>query len=213
MQSRRRSIIVHAIWAIAGGASGITVALLLVKGFEPEWIEATGTWFGAIATVLALLWAVQTFRSDQAEREAQRRRDAESEREALAAAASAHKDEAAKVVLAIRGGAGYGTVGEQKMSSIHIDFHNDSQELIVIEEVEVDAPLILRKQLRMPIRVPANWTHTELMDIEDIGAMANELSGQPLERFGARMTYRVGPRRWTRATYGAPASAGTAELF
>jgi hypothetical protein len=67
MRKRRKAaLVVHLIWAVAGIAIGETIALLWVGGLTPEWIAATGTWFGAVATVLALLWAVQTFRADQA---------------------------------------------------------------------------------------------------------------------------------------------------
>jgi amino acid transporter len=79
MRTRPRTLIVQLIWGIGGLAAGSALALMWFHNFTPEWVEATGTWFGAIATVLALLWAVQTFRSDQAAREEARKREERSE--------------------------------------------------------------------------------------------------------------------------------------
>lgn len=74
MRKRRKALVVRPIWVAAGVAIGATIALPWAQGLTPDWIEATGTWFGAVATVLALLWAVQTFRADQAHGEEERRR-------------------------------------------------------------------------------------------------------------------------------------------
>lgn len=64
-------------WGIGGLTLGASLALLVIENWTPEWIEATGTWFGAVATVLTLLWAVRSFRSDQDEREKSRKAERE----------------------------------------------------------------------------------------------------------------------------------------
>lgn len=60
----------RAAWFVAGFGVGSLGMLLLAKDFTADWVGAAGTWFGSIATVLALLWAVQSFRTDQRRRDA-----------------------------------------------------------------------------------------------------------------------------------------------
>lgn len=146
MRKRRKAaLVVHLIWAVAGIAIGATIALLWVKGLTPEWIEATGTWFGAVATVLALLWAVQTFRADQAHREEERRR-VETDRAAALDAEERHiRTDADRVGLVFRGGAGQGSAGEQELTSVRIAVHNDTDRPVVVEEFTLDPPLALRR--------------------------------------------------------------------
>lgn len=67
------------MWGLGGLTLGASLALLVLKNWTPGWVGATGTWFGAVATVLTLLWAVRSFRSDQAEREATRIAEREKE--------------------------------------------------------------------------------------------------------------------------------------
>ncbi len=45
---------------LAGAIIGVCAALLFVKNWTPDWIEATGTWFGGVGTILTLLWGVCT---------------------------------------------------------------------------------------------------------------------------------------------------------
>ncbi len=128
MEPQKRKVVVYLIWAVGGGAVGAAAALLWVKGLKPDWVEATGTWFGAIATVVALLWAVQTFRADQAHRDAERTAAASEREDAQAKEQAGIRADAARVALALRGGGGYGHGGEKSMTGVFIDIHNDTDE-------------------------------------------------------------------------------------
>lgn len=64
-----RDDIAHVMWGLAGLILGAAIALLLSQNWSPDWIGTTGTWIGAVATVLTLLWAVRSFRTDQDDRE------------------------------------------------------------------------------------------------------------------------------------------------
>lgn len=79
----KNTFINHVIWGLGGLTLGTSLALLVSRNWIPEWIGATGTWFGAVATVLTLLWVVRSFRSHQAERENSRLAERDKEVAAL----------------------------------------------------------------------------------------------------------------------------------
>lgn len=118
-----RESIVRLMWAIGGAAVGAAGAIVVTRWSSSDWIEAAGTWFGGVATVLALLWAVQTFRADQQHRESEReQREAEKlvaaqEREATMLAEKEERElevltEAKRVLVALHGGGGQGRTGD-----------------------------------------------------------------------------------------------------
>lgn len=200
MRKRRKAaLVVHLIWAVAGIAIGATIALLWVRGLTPEWIAATGTWFGAVATVLALLWAVQTFRADQAHREEERRR-VETDRAAAFDAEERHiRTDADRVGLVLRGGAGQGSAGEQELTSVRIAVHNDTDRPVVVEEFTLDPPLALRRSPATPIRIKPRESWDELLEVVPVPITGGELSGRPLKSYGGVISFEVHGRRWTRA--------------
>lgn len=198
------SILIHAIWGLGGLTLGASFALVVVQNWAPDWIEATGTWFGAIATVLTLLWAVRSFRSDQAERE--RAREEEHQKEVAAAAERERQraKEADNVTVALQGGGGYGPDTEQMMDGIHVVVQNHSKYDAIIRSISVDPDLTLLQQLPAGFRVPAGETFSKLMKIEPVPAHAEELGGRPMERFTAYMRYRLDGADWKRSASGNP---------
>ncbi|MDD7963580.1 MULTISPECIES: hypothetical protein [Microbacterium] len=213
---RAKPVIIHIIWAVAGFALGATVALLVIKGFSSEWVEATGTWFGAIATVLTLLWAVQTFRADQAHRErdrvareeerAQEARDAvraqeEAERRAKAAIVA----EANRVsVDVISGSFGNQRRPNVEVTSIAVKITNDTSRRIRVKSFELDAPLRSAEKLVHPVDVKAMSTYEVHVNLTDPVLVSEpEFTNRvPIERFPVRITYTVGDHTWTRASSG-----------
>ncbi|MGC5225161.1 hypothetical protein ACPW96_21540 [Micromonospora sp. DT81.3] len=193
---RRHAWIVHAMWALGGAALGAAVALIWLGDFKPEWIEATGTWFGAIATVLTLLWAVQTFRADQAARqEALEKADNDRQREAAAAEAAIVAD-AARVEVTVRGGAGYGPDSDKQMTSVHLDIFNGSRHPVTIREIEFPAAVELPALM---VRVPAGESWTREVKISDIPADPEELSGKrTVTRLPLAIVYALEGREWRR---------------
>ncbi|MCM0616555.1 hypothetical protein MOD31_11015 [Paenarthrobacter sp. TYUT067] len=176
----------------------------MVKNWTPDWIEATGTWFGAIATVLTLLWAVRSFRSDQAERERSRE---EEHRKEVAAAAERERQrakEANNVSVALQGGGGYGRDSNQVMDSVHVVVQNHSKYDAVIRSISVDPALTLQEQLPAGFRVPAGESFKKLTKIEPVPARPEELSGKPMDRFTAYMSYRLDGTDWKRTSNGNP---------
>lgn len=198
MRNRRKALLVHLIWTVAGVAVGATIALLWVKGIKAEWIEATGTWFGAVATVLALLWAVQTFRADQAHREAKRQRVDADRAGALDAEERRIRADADGVGLVLRGGAGQGSPGSQELTSVRISIHNDTGRPVIVEEFTLDPALVLRRPPATPIRIKSRESWEELLDIVPVPIAGGELSGRLLQSYGGFMSFEIHGRRWTR---------------
>jgi hypothetical protein len=202
--SRLNPLIVHVIWGLVGFTLGASLALLVIKDWSPDWIEATGTWFGAVATVLTLLWAVRSFRSDQAEREISRRTEREKE---LAEQVERERDQtkaASSVSIALKGGGGYGTSPDQMMTSVHVVIQNHAKYDAVVRSVTLDEALTPLEPLPAGVRVPAGETTSQLVKIKDVPGHEDELSGLPMSRFTARMSYRLDGRDWRRGSAGNP---------
>lgn len=191
------------MWALGGGVVGASATGLFIQGADPNWVEAAGTWFGAIATVLALLWAVQTFRTDQASRDAEiqrREREGVAEAEALEVKL---RSMAEKVVLELRGGGGHGTSPYQVMTSLHLLVHNDSDQRVSIHEIELDPLLRLKHALTFPVRVQSGETWRSTVDIEEVPAKPDELSDRPVPRFSGSVTYLINGQEWCHEVSGA----------
>lgn len=204
MRSRSNRLLVHLVWGLGGLTLGASLALLVVKNWTPDWIEATGTWFGAVATVLTLLWAVSSFRSDQAEREKSRKAEHEREMAEKTERESNQAKEASNVSIALKGGAGYGTTPNQVMTSVHIVIQNHAKYDAVVRGVTLDEALTPLEPLPAGIRVPSGETYSQLVRIEDVPGRENELSGRPMTRFSAYMSYRLDGRDWRRKSGGNP---------
>ena len=211
MHNRGRAAIVHIIWAVAGVAVGATVALLWIGKLKSEWVAATGTWFGATATVLTLLWAVQTFRADQAHREQQRIDRDQAQREADEALAATQQREllqaaaelesaARRVSVSIAGGAGQGSGSDLLMTSVHLSVTNDTAGPVTIKELRFLPPLVAKSYPQVPLRLQSNETRQEQVQVELINVESHELSGAPLTRFAAEIVYGLDGRLWTRTS-------------
>ena len=200
MPSRKSQLFVHAIWGLGGLTLGASLALLVLKKLTPDWVCATGTWFGAVATVLTLLWAVRSFRSDQAEREHTRVAEREKEVATLMERERGEFTEASNVSIALRGGAGYGTAPNMMMTSIHVDIQNHSKHAAVVKNFTFNKPLTPKKPLPTGVHIPAGTTWSDFFDIEEVPARQEELSGRAISRCSANMSYRLDGRDWRRSS-------------
>lgn len=192
------------MWGLGGLTLGASLALLVLKNWTPDWVGATGTWFGAVATVLTLLWAVRSFRSDQAEREVTRIAEREKEAITLMEQERGEFTEASNVSIALRGGAGYGTDPNMRMTSIHVDIRNHSKHDAVVKTFTFNEPLTPQKALPTGVHIPAGTTWTKTFDIDEVPARHNELSGRAISRCSANISYRLDGRDWHRTSEGSP---------
>lgn len=216
---RMKPVIVHIIWAVAGSAVGATAALLWVNKFKVEWVEAMGTWFGAIATVLALLWAVQTFRSDQAHREHERvMREAERAEEADAALraeeeAQRHAENAivrvangVSVKVFPYGGAERRPDGGLDLAMLRLRVTNESSERVLVKKHELAPPLREMYPFGEPFAVRGRSAEEFTISIEPAEISDEEFNGaRHIARFVVSIIYTVADRTWTRDSTGAAA--------
>ena len=204
MPSRIKPFIIHVIWGLGGLALGASLALLVIKNWTPDWIGATGTWFGAVATVLTLLWAVRSFRSDQAERESSRREEREKE---VAKQMERERDqtkEAGNVYIALKGAAANGTSPNLMLTSVRVEIQNHAKYDALVRSVTLDKALKPLKPLPAGIPIAAGDKFSEHVDIEEVPVLADDLSGRPMSRFAAQMSYRLDGRDWRRSPGGNP---------
>ncbi|MBV1781295.1 hypothetical protein KRR55_19475 [Paeniglutamicibacter sp. ABSL32-1] len=204
MSSQKHSFLVQAMWGLGGLTLGASLALLVLKNWTPDWVGATGTWFGAVATVLTLLWAVRSFRSDQAERELTRIAEHEREAEALMQRARGEFIEASNVSIALRGGAGHGSDPNMMMTSIQVRIQNHSKHDAVIKLFTFDELLKSRRELPTGVHILAGTTFSETYEIIAVPAKQDELSEGAVSRFSANMSYRLDGRDWRRSSDDSP---------
>lgn len=204
VSSRLNPVLVHSIWGLGGLTLGASLALLVIKDWTPDWIEATGTWFGAVATVLTLLWAVRSFRSDQDEREKSRKAEREKDIAEQLEVEREQMKEASNVRIELKGGRGFGTSPNLMMTGVHVVIQNHSKYLTVVKSVTLDRALTPLKPLPAGLRIPAGETSSHHVDIEGVPGQAEELSGKPMSRFDVGMSYRLDGHDWHRSSRGNP---------
>jgi hypothetical protein len=192
VQSRINPLIVHFIWGLGGLTLGAASSLLVIKNWTPDWIEATGTWFGAVATVLTLLWAVRSFRSDQAQREISRQEEVQKDLAIREERERGSLEEAENVAIALQGGAAYGGPPDQMMTSVHVTIRNHARYDVIVKRIVLNIP------------IPASDTASYLIEIAEVPARAGDLGGQPMSRFAAEMFYRLDGRDWSRTSDSGP---------
>lgn len=202
--SRLHPFIVPFIWSLVGLASGACLALLVIKDLSPDWIEATGTWFGAVATVLTLLWAVRSFRSDQAEREAVRVSERENDLALRLVRDRDQANEASRVYIELKGRATSGTSPNQVLTSVAVEITNKSRHLVVVDGLILDEALETYTPLPTSFRIPAGESKTHPVEIKEIPYKEGDLNGRPISRFSVQMSYRQDGYDWIRCQGGSP---------
>lgn len=207
--SGTRERIVRVMWAIGGAVFGAAGAILVTRWSSSDWVGAAGTWFGGVATVLALLWAVQTFRADQQHREYElERREAErhaatQERVATMRAEKERQEleilaEAKRVLVALHGGGGQGRTGDMYMTSVRANIMNNSGRPVMVTDIKLNPPLRAKQRLREPIRVDAAGVHPLHLEVEPIRVDDYLLSGTVLPQFSAKITFVADGVTWAR---------------
>ncbi|QHC72227.1 hypothetical protein [Rathayibacter sp. VKM Ac-2801] len=206
MTSRRNALITNLTFGVGGLALGACLATVIDGRWTADWVGATGTWFGSIATVLALLWAVQSFRADQADREQTRAEARDREDVERREREESELAQARNVSIALRGGAAYGDGPNQMLTGVHVDISNDSKNIVVVSRFRLDEKLRPTKALPDDLRVLAGQTLRTSIDVEPTAAQSGEASGGRLTRLTADMDYRIGDRNWSRSSSGEPES-------
>lgn len=139
----------------------------------------------------------QDARRVEAEEES-RREQIEREFRLTETAAQADADD---VRLALRGGAGYGPEDDKQLTSVHVDLTNDTTRPVVITALDFEAPLMAKHPPSMPLRLAPQSADQVTIEVLPISAEPGDLSGGPLTRLTAVISYRIGDRRWKRDSH------------
>ena len=197
MQCRRRSVLIPVMAGIGGLVLGASIALLVLHRAASEWVEAAGTWVGAVGTVFALLWAVRTFRADQADREHSRKlASAERDRQAQDREQSI-QDEAALVTIRVRGAVASGSDSDLTMEWVKVTIANDTTIPVRVHQVSLGGPLVRRSAIPSDIRLEHAEVKPFQVAVEPIPTSPEEMNRDSVQRFEANMTYALGGRVWT----------------
>ena len=73
-----------------------------------------------------------------------------------------------------------------------------------IQTVKIDDQLRLKRQVPADFYIPKGETFRDILEIQEVPARAEELSGRPMTRFTAEMTYQLEGRDWRRSLTGQP---------
>lgn len=145
----------------------------------------------------------QAFEQRRAEREARERaaqQTAAAARQSELEAESASIEQARRVSISLAGGAGQGAPSELQMTSVNVEIANDSREPVVVDKIELLPPLVAKRLPRLPIRLASHDSESMTIEVNPIDIYPNELSGAPLSRFEAKMTFRLDGRRLVRSS-------------
>ena len=185
---------------IGGLVLGASIALLVLHGASSEWVEAAGTWVGAVGTVFALLWAVRTFRADQADREHSRTMALADRDRQAAEREKGIRDEAALVTIRVRGFLADGNDPDMTLRAVIITTTNDATIPVRIHSVTFLGPL--REQSQMPRDIRLEHSDAERFEVrvDPIPTTGEEMHRDVVPRFEAQMTYAMGGRLWTTTT-------------
>lgn len=103
------------------------------------------------------------------------------------------------------GGTGEGTPPNLVMTSLHVKIRNHSKYDAVFTTVTLDDALTPRKPLPEDVHIPAGETFSETIQIVGVPGRQDDLSGQPMSRFTAGLSYRLNGHEWRRNSQGEPA--------
>lgn len=183
--------------AVGGAAVGWVIATFVTRGFSADWVGATGTWFGSIATVLTLLWAVNVFLGDAAQR--QRAEKREQDRQVAAAA---------RVSAEIHAGGGHigQAPGTQIMQNVQLKLINLTSDMVSIEKAELPARFVITDTPiapRFPLSIPAGESVTLTSTVQDVEVKDGLLGGKLMTDL-ATIEYTTAHGRWRRIGKEAP---------
>jgi hypothetical protein len=194
----------NVVFTILGLTIGACVATVVDGRWTADWVAATGTWFGAIATVLALLWAVASFRSDQADREISRGEDRTREARERASESEREEQEASRVSIAIQGGFGYANpLNAWQLSGINVRVTNLLEQAIIVKSLDVDPRLVLEAGPLAEYLVNARETKRTRVDLVT-STWEGNVTEEGLAELTISMRYVIGSTTWRRSSTGMP---------
>lgn len=152
---------------------------LFSRGWTAEWVETAGTWAGAVGTVLALVWAVRVFRSEQQRRATQELSD--------------RRFAAERVDLRLVGG---GSFDGPLLTSGSIELFNDSDSPVRVTRVDIPT-LQMKSGLPIPIRMrPLGDWKADFDLTTPVSVREGETAGRPVLSHPWTMEFECRGETW-----------------
>jgi hypothetical protein len=199
-----RTALVNATWAVIGLSVGACVATVVDGRWTPEWVGATGTWFGGVATASAVGLSLAAFRADQTNRERTRVAEREAEQKIAEDRVLAELAEAGLFTMSLVSSGGYGDRPENfVINAVVVELWNLSGSDAMMTSMTLDEALRPKKPLPNKIYVEPLGSRRLDIEVADLGSRAG-FGTAALAVFSYAMDYRVGGRSWHRASGEAP---------
>lgn len=164
---------------LSGVVIGGMSVFLFSRGWTAEWVETAGTWAGAIGTVLALVWAVRVFRSEQRRKATQELAD--------------RRFAAERVDLRLVGG---GSIRPNLLTDGHIEFFNDSDSPVRITRVDIPT-LEFKSRLPIPIRLrPLGGWKEHFQPVAPVQVEKGETAQRPILSHPWTMEFECRGETW-----------------
>jgi hypothetical protein len=200
----KRTALINAIWAAIGLSVGACVATVVDGRWTPEWVGATGTWFGGVATATAVALSLAAFRAEQTNRERTRVAEREAEQKIAEDRALAELAEAELFTMSLVSSGGYGDRSENfVINAVVLEIWNLSGSDAMMTSMTLDQALRPKKPLPNKIYVEPLGSRLITIEVEDVASPAG-FDTTALATFSMAMNYRVGGRSWHRSAGEAP---------
>lgn len=164
MTSRRGSWLLPIALVLSGatvGGMAVFLATVATRNWTAEWVETAGTWFGAVGTILTLVWAVLVFRAEQDRR-------TQAHEDSLRANASMF-DVTVTVVSVHHSG------GDQLLEDVKVELVNDSSAPVRIHRLEFPS-LTVTQSPRLPIRLSPGEPAEHWIEFTPFAITSDELN-------------------------------------
>lgn len=183
-------------------AAGLVAGWVASGEFSSDWVEAIGTWVGAVGTIAAILWAVHTFQQETRHRKEDIDRESEDQRKrefTLAEAVSVRCSGASADSIP-------GQVGVRTLTSVWIRLINGTGEAVTIEHFELPGIEFRGNIMRfLPPTLTPGQTFRELIDVEPSIVTDAETSDRaPLTNAIPVLRYSIDGVSWERTGAGPP---------
>lgn len=90
------------------------------------------------------------------------------------------------------------------MTSIHVLIKNRSKYGVSVHAITLDERLKPKRSLPADFHIQSGDDFRQLIEIEDVPARAEDLSGNSMTRFTAGMTYHIDGHDWRRSSTSSP---------
>jgi hypothetical protein len=165
------------VWILIAFTAGAVVEWIATGKFSSDWVGATGTWVGALATIATISWAVRSFQIEKQDRVDERDNNEADELRAEHA-------KAMEFIVRVRGGGGYGPDGDKTMGNINVEILNGTRGSVTFEDLKLpdvtlkNATAALSLPLVVPPQQEPNVPYRQV-DIEPLKVPDDQFSGRP----------------------------------